>query len=169
MIRTLVTALQCLFLCAFLILPYAHPANFRGRFFVFEKTGKQCPFKNQPLAALETGMRGGLLHVFTWRSICSRCLWQLLLFCGNNSFFYGLAYALHFWGSAPQTAPKGLRSRLPARSAPYCVPLAHGALWTPYGRGFTPANSHLLPRELLSSLLPSKKAPPVFHERGKTC
>ena len=32
MIRTLVTALQCLFLCAFLILPYAHPANLRGVF-----------------------------------------------------------------------------------------------------------------------------------------
>lgn len=26
-IRTLVSTLQCLFLCAFLILPYAHPAN----------------------------------------------------------------------------------------------------------------------------------------------
>lgn len=31
-IRTLVSFLQCLFLCAFLILPYAHPANVKGRF-----------------------------------------------------------------------------------------------------------------------------------------
>ena len=51
-----------------------------------------------------------------------------LAVCANSRLFYGLAYALHFWGSAPQTAPKGLRSRLPARSAPYCMPLAHGAL-----------------------------------------
>ena len=34
-IRTLVTALQCLFLCAFLILPYAHPGNYVPAFFIY--------------------------------------------------------------------------------------------------------------------------------------
>ena len=40
-IRTLVTALQCLFLCAFLILPYAHPANPGGLFFYIVRQKKR--------------------------------------------------------------------------------------------------------------------------------